>query len=359
MEGLDKFSYDISNASLGVRVDTAQLSHFDLDAERETVYYGYSSRSAHLLCAAKCSESSSSEKYSSTEIVWPLSSEISTVNVCSSSGMLVVTTLGSYSPPEILISQLAPEREGDGVATHRVQRNVQLNSNTTLWTSALTSKVPGTSPSNFSETLAIGTSLGLLSIKYNQSDFDLQRPAAFKNQELLSMDWISQQTLATGNRRGTVHLWDIRSSGSSVAIQHPFTITGIRRTDNPNHILVAGLRRSMALYDIRMRLKEDDSSPPSFPPRVSIPLLRFDHGNMDFTPLGLDVHQSLGLVATSDNECTVSVQSLRTGKVVKSFENRNTNQTNSRVRCVRFSEDECGRPMLMACMDSRFIEYRW
>ena len=94
----------------------------------------------------------------------------------------------------------------------------------------------------------------------------------------VAMDWQSQSTCCIGQRDGQIHLWDIRSQGTSARLQHSIQASAVRALDM-NRIVVHGPCSQTALYDLRMTRDEVPRRnffyPSGFAARSSEPLIRY------------------------------------------------------------------------------------
>ena len=176
--------------------------------------------------------------------------------------------------------------------------------------------------------------------------------------DVLSLEWMSPNTLAAGLRNSGILLIDDRSGTSVVRLRHTTSVTQLARVDNTGMKLVAcGFPSSMAMYDLRM-VKEvvhsnaqgfmnerkpealQNLTPQKF--KVSEPLFSFDYQNKKEMYLGFDICRPWGLLAAAQDDGGIRIYSLRTGRTLKELSIMNPLQTLAQqtpVRCVKFVDD--------------------
>lgn len=66
----------------------------------------------------------------------------------------------------------------------------------------------------------------------------------FGARDISSIDWLDHNTYMTGERRGTIRLWDIRSNGTSLRFQAPSVATHLKKLGEQK-IVVAGLQNNV------------------------------------------------------------------------------------------------------------------
>ncbi|KFA80481.1 hypothetical protein S40288_02103 [Stachybotrys chartarum IBT 40288] len=108
------------------------------------------------------------------------------------------------------------------------------------------------------------------------------------------------------------HLWitDMRAPEAEWSrIPHSSSVAHLRSV-NEHHVLVAGLKNAMDLYDMRFFAQR---------PNGARPLLRFpDYGNLAHYETGWDVCPELNVVANAQDDGTVKLFSLRSGRALRS-----------------------------------------
>jgi WD40 repeat protein len=321
-------------------------------------------------------------------LISPFQSEISSVNFCHASRTLVTTTTGSSTPPSIHICTLSASTEGHDVWSESPERHsspVQTVGAATVFTSAQDTTVWSAAlrPPTYNEemtgvqgpplTIAIGTSAGLFDLTYTPGGYFASNSLYFRNHDVRSMAWLSPNLLALGTRGGQVPFWDPRSRGHSVLLRHAASITSVHAADDPVRIVVSGFHNTMAMYDIRMiRPQEASGAPLKGNNRqstvtetpISRPVLMFDHVNAYSYPLGIDVHQQLGLLAAADAEASVNIYSLNTGKKLTTFLSPDHFPAldpldKPLIRCVRFITDDRDRPAILAASRGEILRIAW
>jgi hypothetical protein len=66
------------------------------------------------------------------------------------------------------------------------------------------------------------------------------------NDDIFSVDWLDQNTIISGGRRGNVNLWDTRSGGGCMRFKYPVRINYARKLEGPR-IAITGLNESVRL----------------------------------------------------------------------------------------------------------------
>jgi hypothetical protein len=119
-----------------------------------------------------------------------------------------------------------------------------------------------------------------------------------------------------GGRSPKVWMADLRSAAQwSTPIRHPSAIARLRSV-NEHQVLVCGLRSSMLLYDTRF-LKTPQQRPLAggFDTNTTSPLVVFlGHANEAHVHIGFDVCKRLGSVAAAQEDGTVALFSLESGR---------------------------------------------
>lgn len=114
------------------------------------------------------------------------------------------------------------------------------------------------------------------------------------------------KTIIAGGRQPRVWIKDVRTPSSTWdTFSHTSSVAHLRSV-NEHHVLVAGLRNSMAVYDLR-------ALPRKY--RPSRPLLTFpDYRNEAYFHIGWDVCPSLNVVAAAHDDGTVKLFSMTSGR---------------------------------------------
>ncbi|KAH7153063.1 hypothetical protein EDB81DRAFT_868266 [Dactylonectria macrodidyma] len=158
----------------------------------------------------------------------------------------------------------------------------------------------------------VGTNRGVLKV---QSNGNMSLMAAYNSlnrlelpQEIFAQDFQvgNHNILLAGGRQPRLWMTDLRAPDTQWSFsKHASAISHIRSV-NPNQVLVAGLQNSMALYDVRFLHRRRDGARP---------LLEFPgHGNEAHFHVGWDVDARLGVVAAGQDNGTVRLFSLRSGR---------------------------------------------
>ncbi|KAK7415593.1 hypothetical protein QQZ08_012290 [Neonectria magnoliae] len=178
--------------------------------------------------------------------------------------------------------------------------------------------VHGSTPGPASSDLicVVGTNRGLLQVRSNETMSWIAPQNTPKGmrvpQEVFSQDFQegNHNVLLAGGRQPRLWVSDLRAPETQWTFtKHPSSISHLRSV-NPNQVLVAGLQNSMALYDVRYLNRR---------PNGSRPLLSFpDYRNNAHLHIGWDVSPSLGVVAAAQDNGTVRLFSLRSGRTLRS-----------------------------------------
>ncbi|KAF2792007.1 hypothetical protein K505DRAFT_376341 [Melanomma pulvis-pyrius CBS 109.77] len=298
-----------------------------------------------------------------------LTSSVSSLNYLPGSGALCATTFGMSRPPVIYLTDPNSDVPGEVYSP----RNCN-----TVWGSAprplsfpplsSTNSIPATS----TEYVAVGASSAPMLFTRGDSGTWTHKTILNLSSDIFALEWLSENTLALGCRNGKIHIYDIRANGESHILTHPFPISQLRRGDDFTRLVCSGLQNTCVLYDMRMgrrsaaaprrpppqqetkrlirNLKRKRSHLPYSQPRFTQPVLHFRHSNTDDLELGIDVHPGLGLVAAAQEDASIRVSNLWTGKTVRVFGAVDDNidrQTQGwkkpdRIRCLRFINDGDG-----------------
>ncbi|KAF2266093.1 hypothetical protein CC78DRAFT_531954 [Lojkania enalia] len=313
------------------------------------------------------STNSSCIYHESTELV-RLTSEISSIHYLSASGAMVATSLGGTRPPVIYLSD--PDHDGPYIG-----EQITPVSATTIYTSAPLPSAPSTPNSvaaNATEHVAVAASRELMMLSRGQSSTWNASIINKAPSDILSLEWLSDTTLAYGLRDGNIHIYDRRSGGSTKVLWHPTPATHLRRADDFTRLVCKGLQNTLMLYDMRMAKAEQVKPPPRKKQRYdfwqpqwkhSQALITFPYVNEDDNELGIDVHARLGLVAAADEDAKVSLWSLWDGDKVKEFPkaHRKYGQGVGKTRCLRFIEDDggSGGVSLWSVRDGNIVRFGW
>jgi hypothetical protein len=156
-----------------------------------------------------------------------------------------------------------------------------------------------TAPPQSDLIFAFGTSVGVIqtSVRNLQDrDFSISRNLNV-GKDVLALEFLSEtpSVLLSGNRRGILHISDLRdpTSHPTDTVTHPSSISHIKQLDR-HRIIVAGLNSTLCQYDLRFRkishrsrgsrLKSLDNK------SATVPCLEYpDHYNTATTSLAFDV----------------------------------------------------------------------
>lgn len=170
------------------------------------------------------------------------------------------------------------------------------------------------------------------------------------DREVLVVEWLSENVVASGCRDRSVRLWDVRSRGLE-AISRPFVhgsvINHVRKVDD-NRILVVGIEHQMAVYDLRF-LKAGRKKGQE----VTDPFVRFlgyknkDRGGLD---VGCDVWRDGGLVAVGMEDESVGIFELGTGGEMDAGRGGELGKKKlgGLARCVKFVDGKDGLRLMIA-----------
>ncbi|KAH6976962.1 hypothetical protein BKA56DRAFT_587344 [Ilyonectria sp. MPI-CAGE-AT-0026] len=174
--------------------------------------------------------------------------------------------------------------------------------------------VHGSTPAPPSSDLVcvIGTNSGLLQVRSNETMSWIAPQNTPKGmhvpQEIFAQDFQegNHNILLAGGRQPRLWVSDLRAPEAQWSFtKHASSIAHLRSV-NPNHVLVAGLQNSMALYDMRFLNRR---------PNGALPLLTFpDHRNEAHFHIGWDVNPRLGVVAAAQDNGIVRLFSLSSGR---------------------------------------------
>jgi len=178
----------------------------------------------------------------------------------------------------------------------------------TFWSS---SARPVTSHSDF----ALGTSSSTVLITSNESSWSFSESMSFyapysdgniARQDILAVDWLTENTLLNGCRSGHVYLWDVRcatSAGTSCPFKHPSSIAHVRAR-NENMIVIAGIGNQLCTYDLRF-LTYPYSSNLSAPTKPYLIFPGYRNRDMNGMAVGFDVKGTLIAAGTDDERVQI------------------------------------------------------
>jgi hypothetical protein len=304
-------------------------------------------------------------------------SNISSISL-SPSRTLITTTLGSSYPASIHLTQLldpwnavSSQPLDTGIST--LMRPLAVSS---IWTAS-----PNPHCTSSNETVAVGTSNGLITIDNSTGTWRCS-PLVETHSDVLALDWLSPTTLAAGLRDSSIMLYDSRNRDSIKRLRHGAPVIGVRRGDHESRLVVCGLSSCLAMYDLRM-IREAVSSSTTKPAvnnnnqhkkqknrwkrqpidlvrnPTSMPVVQFEYNNQYQHPLGFDVQNELGIVAAAEETGNVQIYSMRTGEKVRKLEIASGGLTGEHVKSLRFVEDVRGVQKIMATAGSKIVEYCW
>jgi hypothetical protein len=304
-----------------------------------------------------------------------LTSSVSSLTYLPASGALAATTYGSDRPPVVCLSD--PDRDGPYVNQKFTPKNTS-----TIWAAAARPTSLATSndvasnsvAATDTEHLAVAASSSLRLFTRSPTGAWDSETVLKTSTDVLAVDWLSPTVLTLGERSGKIHLYDIRSRGSSHVLTHPTPVVRVRRADDPTRIVSAGLQDTLFLYDIRSPRFSNTSSGEHqdqyynqqyFATREqetriwnkrrkrshatlkwSQPVLSFQHHNSDNMYMDFQVHPRLGLVAAAQDSMTahtvLKLHNLWTGKVIKDISPGSypTVRPQTKVCCLKFMDDE-------------------
>jgi hypothetical protein len=162
----------------------------------------------------------------------------------------------------------------------------------------------------------IGTNAGILRVLHDEgrSWISPQPPSKGTHlpQEIFDQDFQSgnHNVILAGGRQPRLWVTDLRTPETEWSyIKHASSIAHVRSV-NEHQALVGGLQHSMALYDMRYFGQR---------PNGVTPLLTFPgYRNDAYFHYGWDVSPDLGVVASAQDNGTVKLFSLRSGRTLRS-----------------------------------------
>ena len=151
---------------------------------------------------------------------------------------------------------------------------------------------------------------GLQIAQCMSDDSDLSNRSTESN--CLTTDWLSRHVAVGGCRDGSIHLFDARNDGRATRLRHPSAAAPVRAVDE-SRIVVAGLRSSLCMYDLRYAPPGRHSISPI--PAASVPCVTYDsYHNEARLGLGFDVDTQLGLVAAVNDDGRLTINDIWTGE---------------------------------------------
>ncbi|OBS27528.1 hypothetical protein FPOA_01470 [Fusarium poae] len=161
----------------------------------------------------------------------------------------------------------------------------------------------------------LGSNNGLLQVRSNETLSAISPRVAPKGtklpQEIFAQDFQegNHNVLLAGGRQPRLWVTDLRAPEPQWSFaKHASSITHIKSV-NPHQVLVSGLQSSMALYDVRFLSRNL---------RGTKPLLRFSgHCNEAHINIGWDVCPELNVVAAAQDNGTMKLFSLRSGRQLR------------------------------------------
>lgn len=326
-------------------------------------------------------------------------STISSFQYMPTSGALAVTTIGSDRPPIVQFSD--PERDGA-----HIHQQFTPKACSAIWTSAARppsfslSVGPGSSNTivaNETEHLAVGAQQSLLSFTRSPSgSWDSRTALPDLHADVLALAWLNSSTLALGCRNGTIHLYDVRSGGTSHILTHPYPISKLSRADDATRLVCSGLQDTLFLYDLRSprllphrdrggrsNTKDHHYNEAYFKTlypgnhdskrrrrmnhtafaKWSQPVLSYAHTNLDDLDLDVAVHARLGLVAASQDlgncEKAIRVSNLWTGKTVRDFVPGTNASGQKKIRTLTWMEGEDEGVSLWSTWGGSIASFSW
>lgn len=131
--------------------------------------------------------------------------------------------------------------------------------------------------------------------------------------DVFAVEWMTPTLLSIGTRNGHIRLWDTRSNGSALRLEHKSRVSGIRRA-SPETLVVCGIPNALDLYDLRMPKAAEPARGPSPKTQSAI---QYDFKSSSVQP-GFDIDPATNTVAAVDGKAVVQLWSLKTGEGKKS-----------------------------------------
>ncbi|OJJ47948.1 hypothetical protein ASPZODRAFT_131562 [Penicilliopsis zonata CBS 506.65] len=189
----------------------------------------------------------------------------------------------------------------------------------------------------------------------------LQRRNDSSHATVTSVEWLSPDVIASGLKDSAIFLHDLRSGGTATRLQHPHSVTKIRKVDQ-YRLVVAGLK-SLEMYDIRFPPNglQRNPKPLSHRHTSTRPYLRFEDFSPEIIP-DFDISPELGLLASASDERKIQLFSLRTGYQVSSP--LSNHQYDHSISCVHFETGDVSlhgpkTPSLLVCARATVDQWIW
>ncbi|KAL7906857.1 hypothetical protein GGI35DRAFT_457054 [Trichoderma velutinum] len=155
-------------------------------------------------------------------------------------------------------------------------------------------------------------------------------------QEIFSQDFQvdNHNILFAGGRQPRLWITDLRAPAAGWSfVKHGSSIAHVRSI-NPHQVLVAGLRNRMSVYDMRFIQSNKNGTRDRV---TSSPILEFpDYKNEPYFNIGWDVSTELNLVASAQDNGTIKLFSLSSGRVMPSGKALGSLQTGNPVKAMMF-----------------------
>ena len=315
-----------------------------------------------------------------TKVISPgFESEVSSIQL-TANGLVLATTLGDRTPPVIGVynqATLRSEIDEKSRTTRETYRTMIPNIHTTFLC-ASANQCPSASP----DKILLGAKGKLFELIYSYGAADATiEPIVKTGTDVLALSWLSANVASAGLRDGRILLWDHRSRGSALRLQHPGTVCSLQQAETESFLLVAGLRDSFSMYDLRMprtdthvnEVLESTASKSKTNAQCTQPFLQFKgYENTDRYPIGMDFCKELGIVAVSQGENHVGFFSRNNGECIgstyeydKSLDKRNPyvvvsefDETRTSA-CLRFVKGSKGEICLFTNRGGDIQRYMW
>lgn len=155
-------------------------------------------------------------------------------------------------------------------------------------------------------------------------------------QEIFSQDFQvdNHNILFAGGRQPRLWITDLRAPTAGWSfVKHGSSIAHVRSI-NPHQVLVAGLRNRMSVYDMRFIQANKNGCRDR---ATASPILEFpDYKNEPYFTIGWDVSKELNLVASAQDNGTIKLFSLSSGRVLPSGKALENLQTGDPVKAMMF-----------------------
>ena len=105
----------------------------------------------------------------------------------------------------------------------------------------ITDQASAANPYSGDSSFAVATSKGALIATVNEANLTLDASTKSSDtSDVNDVDWKDANVVIEGCQDGTVRLWDLRSSGEVMRLQHPSPVNYAKRIVDENRIIVAG-----------------------------------------------------------------------------------------------------------------------